>query len=63
MLGRVILALVVLLLAGSIWAGPILAQCGFVPLKPIPPIGCKDLIPQCVCNSSGQCWWEWICVR
>jgi len=38
--------------------------CGNPPIiKPNPPIGCRDLVPQCVCNSRGRCWWEWICVQ
>ena len=38
--------------------------CGLLPLKPIPPIGCKDLKPQCVCNERGEkCRWEWLCVK
>ncbi|MGA2905459.1 MAG: ATP-dependent Clp protease proteolytic subunit [Candidatus Korobacteraceae bacterium] len=38
-------------------------SCGIVPIKPIPPIGCKDLRPECVCDSSGNnCHWEWVCV-
>lgn len=39
------------------------AGCGIVPIKPIPPIGCKDLKPECVCDSTGQkCSWVWKCV-
>jgi hypothetical protein len=39
------------------------ANCGIVPLKPVPPLGCKDLTPSCVCDSTGQrCAWQWICV-
>jgi len=38
------------------------ANCVIQPIKPIPPIGCRDLIPRCVCSASGQCWWEWLCV-
>lgn len=38
--------------------------CGILPIKPIPPIGCKDLVPQCQCNQNGQkCRWAWLCVR
>jgi hypothetical protein len=36
--------------------------CVTKPIKPIPPVGCKDLTPQCVTNSSGQSSWTWICV-
>jgi hypothetical protein len=36
--------------------------CGIKPIKPIPPVGCKDLKGQCVCDQNGHCWWEWVCV-
>ncbi len=36
--------------------------CGIVPIKPIPPIGCTDLIPECLCDNQGQCIWNWVCV-
>ena len=36
--------------------------CGIKPIKPIPPIGCKDLRAVCTCDSEGKdCWWEWVC--
>ena len=39
-------------------------DCGIVPIKPIPPIGCKDLTPVCLCDSRGQnCRWSWQCVK
>jgi hypothetical protein len=39
------------------------AQCGIKPIKPIPPVGCKDLRAECVCDVNGQnCKWEWVCV-
>ena len=38
--------------------------CGLVPLKPLPPLGCRDLVPVCVCDEDGQnCHWTWQCVR
>ena len=37
--------------------------CGIQPIKPIPPIGCKDVTPQCVCDQNGNCHWEWVCVK
>jgi len=38
-------------------------SCGIKPIKPIPPMGCKDLIAVCVCDSRGcNCHWEWQCV-
>lgn len=37
--------------------------CGLKPLKPLPPLGCKDLVAVCRCDSRGQnCRWEWVCV-
>jgi TPR repeat protein len=38
------------------------AQCAIKPIKPIPPLGCKDVTPQCVSTSNGQSSWTWICV-
>ena len=39
-------------------------QCGIMPIKPITPIGCRDLMPMCVCDQSGMsCHWQWVCVR
>ncbi len=47
--------LLVLLLLG--------AGCGLEPLKPIVPLGCRDLQAECVCNLSGdKCRWVWRCV-
>jgi hypothetical protein len=41
-----------------------LAQsCGFQPLKPLVPLGCKDLVASCVCDAEGRnCKWQWTCV-
>ena len=37
--------------------------CGLKPLKPLPPIGCKDLVAVCMCGTDGKtCQWEWQCV-
>ena len=44
---------------------PVCAQsgCGLKPLKPLVPLGCKDLVAQCRCDARGQsCRWEWVCV-
>ena len=38
------------------------AQCAIKPIKPIPPVGCEDVTPQCVTNGNGQGYWTWICV-
>ncbi len=44
-------------------AAPVLmGQCAIQPIKPIPPIGCKDVTPQCVSDSNGQSHWNWVCV-
>jgi len=40
-----------------------MGQCAIRPIKPIPPIGCKDLTPQCVSDSNGESHWNWVCVR
>src|SRR5579862_7415223 len=37
-------------------------QCAIQPIKPIPPIGCKDVTPQCVTDNNHQSHWTWICV-
>lgn len=37
--------------------------CGLKPLKPLTPLGCKDLVPECRCDSQGRnCGWTWVCV-
>ena len=39
--------------------------CGMKPnvMKPMVPMGCKDLVQQCVCDNKGQhCHWGWVCV-
>ena len=37
-------------------------QCAIKPIKPIPPIGCKDVTPECVSDGNGKSHWNWICV-
>lgn len=39
-----------------------IGQCVIRPIKPIPPIGCKDVTPECVSDSNGKSHWNWICV-
>jgi hypothetical protein len=39
-----------------------IGQCAIQPIKPIPPIGCKDVTPECVSDSDGKGHWNWICV-
>lgn len=36
--------------------------CVLKPLEPLPPIGCDRLKAVCICHSTGDCHWEWICV-
>ena len=37
--------------------------CGLPPLKPLVPLGCKDLVLKCQCDRYGQnCIWVWECV-
>jgi hypothetical protein len=44
-------------------AAPVaMGQCAIQPIKPIPPIGCKDVTPQCVSDGNGQSHWNWVCV-
>jgi hypothetical protein len=66
-------AIAVLVVLASVVAGillltprPACAQsgCGLKPIKPLVPIGCKDLVAECRCDSNGQnCRWEWVCVQ
>jgi hypothetical protein len=42
-------------------------SCVIEPVKPVPPVGCKDLRAQCECtkNDDGTktCRWRWICIK
>lgn len=62
---KVFLLLIVMILLASLNSRTVYASgCGLVPLKPLVPLGCKDLRPECVCDSKGEnCHWEWICVK
>ena len=52
---KMIRVLTMILLFGS---------CGLEPLKPLVPLGCRDIVPECVCDVYGQnCHWVWYCVR
>ena len=54
---------VVVFLLLTISGSPVaLAQCAIRPIKPIPPIGCKDVTPECISDGSGKSHWNWICV-
>lgn len=37
-------------------------SCGVTPVKPVAPVGCRDLVARCVLDSNGHTHWEWICV-
>lgn len=39
------------------------ADCGIKPIKPIPPIGCHDLVAQCIVDHEGHAYWQWVCVK
>ena len=46
---------------------PVCAQagCSLTPLKPLLPLGCKDLIARCECETTDTgttCRWVWDCV-
>src|ERR1700738_2322719 len=48
----------------TMWTNSASAQsCGVEPVKPVPAVGCKDMTPSCVCESSSKCQWDWVCVR
>lgn len=48
-----------LMIAFVVWAG-----CSLVPLKPLVPLGCRDVVPVCSCDSRGeQCQYLWVCVK
>ena len=49
--------------------GPVCASqsgCGLPPLKPLPPLGCKDLVARCQCVETADgdlnCDWVWDCI-
>ena len=51
-------------IAACFTALPMGAQCGVVPVKPVTPVGCKDLRAQCQCDTNGtNCRWVWVCVK
>jgi hypothetical protein len=39
------------------------AGCGVAPKPPAAPLGCKSMLPTCVCDMKGDCHWEFICAR
>lgn len=64
---RLLLTIPVAVLAAGLmlFEAPACGQggCGLKPLKPLPPLGCKDLVAECRCDAQGRnCRWEWVCV-
>lgn len=59
------LTALLLTLAMLLWLTPHAgaAGCGLKPLKPLVPLGCRDLVAQCVCGADGKCEWQWVCVK
>jgi len=56
-----------MLVAIMVWAAvlptaEVLADCGVAPVTPVAPPGCRDLRPRCVCDQSGNCYWEFDCI-
>jgi hypothetical protein len=41
---------------------PAVAQCSYPGIKPYVQSGCANLVPDCACNSAGQCGTVWRCV-
>jgi hypothetical protein len=62
-IASIVLAICLTLGTWTVYTPPCLAgSCGILPIKPIVPLGCRDLCPQCQCDPSGQsCWWVWVC--
>lgn len=49
----------VLIGVGIVWAD----SCGYPPLKPLIPVGCKDIVLVCQCDEHVRnCHWAWICI-
>lgn len=62
---RLIIAAVAALVLAT-GPGSLIAQsgCGIPPIAPIPPIGCKKLVAQCVCDEKGKnCHYVFICQK
>lgn len=39
---------------------PGFAMAGVCTVEPLPPIGCINGVPQCVCDGMGNCQWFFI---
>ena len=65
---RALLFLFVILMLAALTLGRVdsITGCGIKPIKPIVPVGCKDLIANCICvegpDHLQHCHWEWLCV-
>jgi hypothetical protein len=36
--------------------------CGIMPVKPVTPVGCRNLCASCQCDATGSvCNWVWNC--
>ena len=56
--------LLFLLMTGSTSVVRAQGVCGFLPPKPLNPLGCKDTRPVCICDSENQhCQWQWACIK
>lgn len=62
---RHVIVAAVIALGLTYWPAGVLAEsCGLKPLRPVPPVGCKDLAASCQCDSKGKnCHWVWTCVK
>lgn len=41
-------------------------SCGIQPLKPLTPLGCRDLRAECACETTPtgmKCGYKWICEK
>ncbi len=47
--------------------------CGILPMKPLVPLGCRDIYPICECTTrkahsmdfvgTTRCYYRWVCIR
>ena len=55
--------LLMALVGFALFATAGVAVAGMCGIKPIIPIGCKDMVAVCVCDQYGNnCVWTWQCV-
>jgi hypothetical protein len=55
--------LIAMILTLSSAGAALAAGCGTPPAAPKPPVGCSSLQPTCICDASGACRWNFVCVR